>query len=57
VIDFSDGYAENTWSPIWKEAYCNWKGLAFLDEVEPPSWVLRDLARCERGGYLVPFGA
>ena len=45
VIDFSDGYAENTWSPIWKEAYCNWKGLAFLDEVEPPSWVLGDLAR------------
>jgi RES domain-containing protein len=45
VIDFSGGYSVEDWPPIWKEAYCNWKGLAYLDNVEPPSWVIGDLAR------------
>jgi RES domain-containing protein len=53
VIDFSGGYVENTWSPIWKEAYCNWKGLAFLDKVEPPSWVLGDLARAANAAGIL----
>jgi RES domain-containing protein len=45
VVDFSDGYDPERWSPIWAEAYCNWKGLAFLEDVEPPSWVIGDLVR------------
>jgi len=45
VVDFSGGYTPEHWSPIWAEAYCNWKGLAFLENVEPPSWVIGDLVR------------
>jgi RES domain-containing protein len=45
IVDFSDGYDPERWSPIWAEAYCNWKGLAFLEDVEPPSWVIGDLVR------------
>jgi len=45
VVDFTGGYDTTCWSPIWAEAYCNWKKLAFLDEIEPPSWVIGDLVR------------
>lgn len=45
IVDFSAGYDAPHWSPIWAEAYCNWKGLAFIEEVEPPSWVIGDLVR------------
>lgn len=45
VVDFSEGYAAQAWSPIWAEAHCNWKGMAFLENVEPPSWVIGDLVR------------
>ncbi len=27
VVDFSGGYTAEAWSPIWAEAYCNWKGM------------------------------
>jgi RES domain-containing protein len=49
VVDFTGGYQEERWSPIWAEAYCNWKGMAFLENVEPPSWVIGDLVR--QAGY------
>ncbi len=45
VVDFSAGFNTEHWSPIWAEAYCNWKGMAFLENVEPPSWVIGDLVR------------
>jgi RES domain-containing protein len=45
IVDFSGGYVAEQWSPIWAEAYCNWKGLAFLEGIEPPSWVIGDLVR------------
>jgi RES domain-containing protein len=45
IADFSAGYTTEHWSPIWAEAYCNWKGMAFLEQVEPPSWVIGDLVR------------
>lgn len=53
VIDFSGGYAVDDWPPIWKEVYCNWKGLAYLDNVEPPSWVIGDLARAEHAAGIL----
>jgi hypothetical protein len=37
------------WNLIWAEAYCNWKRMAFLDEIEPPSGVIGDLVR--EAGY------
>jgi len=49
VVDFTGGYQEERWSPIWAEAYGNWKGMAFLENVEPPSWVIGDLVR--QAGY------
>ena len=45
VVDFSGGYSAEHWSALWAEAYCNWKGLAFLENVEPPSWVIGDVVR------------
>ena len=45
VVDFSGGFIAKLWSPIWAESYCNWKGMAFLENVEPPSWVIGDLVR------------
>jgi RES domain-containing protein len=45
VVDFSKGYTPEQWSPLWAEAYCNWKGLAFLEDIEPPSWAIGDLVR------------
>jgi hypothetical protein len=49
VVDFTGGYHAERWSPIWAEAYGNWKGMAFLENVEPPSWVIGDLVR--QAGY------
>jgi RES domain-containing protein len=45
IVDLSGGYEPEHWSPIWAEAYCNWKRIAFLEEVEPASWVIGDLVR------------
>jgi len=42
VVDFRNGYTPNAWSPLWQELFCNWRGMAFLDKIEPPSWVLAD---------------
>ena len=42
VVDFRDGYVPNLWPPLWQELYCNWRRMAWLDGVEPPSWVLAD---------------
>jgi RES domain-containing protein len=47
VVDFSGGYTPEHWSPLWAEAYCNWKALAFLEDVEPPSWAIGDLVRAD----------
>ena len=33
------------WTPVWAEAYCNWKCMALLEGVEPPNWVIGELDR------------
>ncbi len=45
VVDFTSGYDPARWTPIWAEAHGNWKGMAFLEGVEPPSWVIGDIVR------------
>lgn len=45
VVDFTGGYSVEHWTPIWAEAHGNWKGTAFLEGVEPASWVIGDLVR------------
>ena len=49
VVDFTRGYQSGVWPEIWAEAYCNWKSMAFLEGLEPPSWVIGDLVR--EAGY------
>jgi RES domain-containing protein len=43
VVDFSGGFDPAAWEPIWADFGCNWRRQAFIDRVEPPSWVLGDL--------------
>jgi RES domain-containing protein len=45
VADFTGGHDPTYWTPIWAEAHGNWKGMAFLEGVEPPSWVIGDIVR------------
>lgn len=44
VIDFSAGFVAHAWDPLWSEYACNWRQLAFEQHVEPPSWLLGDMA-------------
>nr|WP_258380184.1 RES family NAD+ phosphorylase [Pseudomonas putida] len=43
VIDFTGGY-NDTWAPIWQDFFCDWRKIRFNDGVEPPSWIIGDLA-------------
>lgn len=45
AVDFTGGYQSETWSPIWAEAYCDWRRLAFYEDIDPPSSVIGDLVR------------
>lgn len=55
VVDFTRGYVPDRWTDIWAEALGNWKGPAFLDQVEPPTWVIGDLVReAGHAGILYP---
>jgi len=56
LVDFSRGYDPANWDPIWQDLSCQWKKLAFYDEVEPPSWAIADIVRDAVGatGILYP---
>jgi RES domain-containing protein len=43
VVDFTGGYLESEWSEIWQEAYCSWRDLAYVQKVDPPSWIIGDI--------------
>ena len=45
IVDFTSGYDPEHWSEIWREVQCNWKEWAFLENVEPPTWIIGDLVR------------
>ncbi len=45
VVDFTSGYDPEHWPEIWSEMQCNWKEWAFLENVEPPTWIIGDLVR------------
>jgi RES domain-containing protein len=57
VVDFTGGYQTETWSPIWAEAYCEWKRLAYYEDVDPPSWSIGDLVREAGAAGLLPRDA
>jgi len=54
VVDFSGGYTQ-AWDALWQELTCDWRRLWFNEHVEPPSWLLADVA-LESGatGILFP---
>lgn len=54
VVDFSGGYTQ-TWDPLWQELTCDWRRLWFNEHIEPPSWLLADVAlECGAAGILFP---
>jgi RES domain-containing protein len=55
IVDFRNGYDPSTWSPLWQELSCNWRRMAMIDAIEPPSWVLADeVLRAGHTGVLFP---
>lgn len=55
VVDFQKGYVRGEWDELWADWHCEWRKLALYEEIEPPSWLLGDIA-IERGskGILFP---
>jgi RES domain-containing protein len=44
VADFRKGFDPAAgWAPIWEDFYCDWRRLAIVEKLEPPSWVVSDL--------------
>lgn len=57
VVDFRKGYTTD-WDSLWQEMSCDWRKLLFNDRVEPPSWLLADLALdAGASGILFPSTA
>lgn len=54
LIDFRNGYSHQ-WDTLWQEIYCDWRRLWFNERIEPPCWLLGDMA-IEEGvkGILFP---
>lgn len=53
VVDFSEGYTPE-WDPLWEELTCDWRRLWFNERIEPPSWLLADIA-LEAGAIGILF--
>lgn len=54
VVDFSGGYTQ-AWDTLWQELTCDWRRLWFNEHIEPPSWLLADLAlEAGAAGILFP---
>lgn len=49
---------EGCWDPLWQDWSCDWRQLSIIERVEPPSWVLADLAReLGHAGIIFPSQA
>ena len=44
VLDFTHGYQWGEWDELWEDFFCDWRSLWFDKRIEPPSWVLGDIA-------------
>ncbi|MCG7602126.1 RES domain-containing protein [Halomonas sp. McH1-25] len=54
VVDFRQGYSAD-WDSLWQEMSCDWRRQWFNERVEPPSWLLGDLAmEAGASGILFP---
>lgn len=54
IVDFRAGY-HSKWDNLWQELNCDWRKYWFNQRIEPPSWLLGDMA-LEQGakGILFP---
>lgn len=54
IVDFRSGY-NSKWDSLWQELHCDWRKYWFNQRIEPPSWLLGDMA-LEQGakGILFP---
>ncbi|MGM0825112.1 MAG: RES family NAD+ phosphorylase [Pseudomonadota bacterium] len=54
LVDFRDGYSVE-WDSLWQELYCDWRKLWFNEHIEPPCWLLGDMALAQGvKGVLFP---
>ena len=54
VVDFTDGYTVERWSPLWESFLGDWRSQWFDQRIEPPSWVVGDEA-IEQGAKGILF--
>jgi RES domain-containing protein len=44
VVDFRSGYDPAVWDPAWDDFWCEWRSLYMAAGIDPPSWLLGDMA-------------
>lgn len=54
IVDFQAGYIRGLWDELWADWDCEWRKQALYEEIEPPSWLLGDLA-IEAGAKAILF--
>lgn len=47
VADFRGGFDPAQWDEAWREFWCDWRHEAFVNRVDPASWLLGDVALSE----------
>lgn len=58
VADFRGGFSSDRWDVAWNDFWCDWRAMLLLDDVEPPSWLLGDMAlSAGHRGILFPSQA
>lgn len=55
IVDFEAGYIRGVWDELWSDWDCEWRKHVLYEHIEPPSWLLGDLAVERRAkGILFP---
>lgn len=55
IVDFEAGYIRGVWAELWSDWDCEWRKQALYEQIEPPGWLLGDLAvERQAKGILFP---
>jgi len=54
IVDFEAGYIRGLWDELWSDWDCPWRKQCLYERIEPPSWLLGDLAM-ESGATGIVF--
>ena len=54
VVDLQAGYIRGVWDELWSDWDCEWRKQMLHEQIEPPSWLLGDLA-IEQGAKGIVF--